>query len=234
MVLFKISLHLFHTKIMITCMNRYIAKIKYSKNRDTLYLFGLLGLVVVLPTIGLLWFMSNAIDSEKLAVEQKLVKFYSSQINRVQPFINEFWNERRLQLSSFDDDSIPSKLFMSLINNRSVDSAVIFGPDGRLMYPFLVTSLIFAPGGISETIQNISNEWETAHKKEFGQKDPISAIAIYNNIVKKSKSTDEIAEALQSQIRCLLKLDRQSEAIALIDDELNKKNIPGRKILMGG
>ncbi len=184
------------------------------KNREFWYLLGLLVLTVTIPTVCLLWFMTRAVDNERMAIRQSLTEFYQSRLSEVKPVINEFWKKKRMSLSLTGEGLSPGERFHEIVTSDVADSAVVFGRDGRLMYPFLYDRAL-------TTIEK-SKEWKSIRDDEYEKKDPTTAALHYMKIVRQSDNTDEIARALQGRIRNLIKSGKHREALKIIIDELNQ------------
>jgi signal transduction histidine kinase len=175
----------------------------------------LLTMAVTAPTLCLLWFMTKAVTNERLAVRQKLSQYYQSQLSVIEPDIGDYWNKKRALLSLATDALSPGDRFVELMENGEIDSAIVFGPDGRLMYPILAKKPFT---NLKETA-----EWKEALNLEFGRNAPLQAAASYAGIAQRANDDDDIARALSGQIRCLLKANRKQEALRIISGELTKK-----------
>ena len=58
-------------------------------------LIGMLMLVVIIPTVCLLWFVSEAVRNERMAVRQKLTELYQSQLQSLPSMLENFWEQDR-------------------------------------------------------------------------------------------------------------------------------------------
>ncbi len=58
----------------------------------------LLLVVVLVPTVGVLWFMSQAMRNERLAVRQKLSDVYQAQLLGLQQELQLYWQARSTEL----------------------------------------------------------------------------------------------------------------------------------------
>ena len=54
----------------------------------------LLLVVVILPTVCLLWFMNEAIDNERLVIRQKQMTFYRSELDEAVQNVDRDWSAR--------------------------------------------------------------------------------------------------------------------------------------------
>ena len=187
---------------------------KFLIDKQIVFILALLGLVVILPSIGLIWLLITTIESDELVMDKRVDDFYSSRLSVVPVLIADFWDQQRADLSAFDKSSIPGKQFEQLVINDAADSVIIYGSDGRLMYPILPIE--------SPYRTEMKDIWETAQKKEFEYNDFLSAGSHYKDIAVASRSRDIKAQALQGQIRCLTKLGRHNDAIRIIENELNQ------------
>jgi len=182
--------------------------------REFWFILGLLTLAVTVPTLCLLWFMTQAVTNERLAVRQRLSEYYQSRLSVVEPEISDFWNKKRTLLSLPADDLSPGERFVKLMQSGASDSAIVFGPDGRLMYPVLVKTAF--------TNLETTAEWKEALNREFVENTPLKAAALYAGIAQRANDDDDIARVLSGQIRCLLKANRKQEALQIISEELTK------------
>ncbi len=125
--------------------------------REFWFILGLLILVVTVPTLCLLWFMTQAVNNERLVIRQKLFETYQSQLSAVEPFIRDYWNKKRELLSINSADLSPGNRFIELAKRGASDSAIIFGSDGRLMYPILVNMFF--------NKLELTSQWKKAQKQ---------------------------------------------------------------------
>jgi hypothetical protein len=63
-------------------------------------LIGMLMLVVIIPTVCLLWFVSEAVRNERMAVRQQLTELYQSQLESLPPILQDYWEQRIDRLSA--------------------------------------------------------------------------------------------------------------------------------------
>ena len=79
----------------------------------------LLALVLV-PTVCVLWFMLEAVSNERLAVRQKLVDAYDTQLREAAEALEEHW-QAKLDLADMDDAELsPARIFEHLIEDEGV------------------------------------------------------------------------------------------------------------------
>jgi signal transduction histidine kinase len=168
--------------------------------------FAMLIAVVALPTAGVLWFMNEAMRNEQLAVRQRLMGVYRSQLKSAAGRIQASWQEKlSLLLQSKSQSSVP-EAFASLVKSRYADSA-LFYKKGHLVYPELsVASRISAE---PETPQ-----WVEARSLEYKQNNPGAAAEVYRKIA--GYGGQQAALAMMAQARCLNKAGRAQDAVNLL------------------
>ncbi len=176
-------------------------------------------LVVFVPTIGVLSFMIRAIENEQLAVRQRLVDIYRSQLVGLQGDVDAYWQG----LSSGLDPSpsaAPAEVFAEKIRAGLAEAVVIFDSDGRLAYP--------SPSSTSEgevDQEPASTDWRRAlngaqrleRAGRFGE-----AADAYASLAAQAEDRHRAAQALQAQARCLVRAQRVDEAISVLTEELGR------------
>src|SRR5687767_5516720 len=105
--------------------------IRRSTGRDSLWWPVLLLLLVVLvPAAGVVWMMRAAMDSERLAVRQRLADVYSTQLEFAQRRIEADWRQRFDALNAVVAEHPPTKAFAECIMSNTVSSVVILDERG--------------------------------------------------------------------------------------------------------
>lgn len=176
---------------------------------------GMLLLVVIIPTVCLLWFVSEAVRNERMAVRQKLTDLYQSQLENLPPLILKFWEQRIDDLSGISLDMNPSERFIKILEKGISDSVIIYSKEGNLLYPIEAEPLALDFG-------DLSDEWNHAEHLEFRDNDNLTAAKLYADIANKSKNMNLKARAFQRQIRCLGKAGKKDEAVNIIVSVLSK------------
>ncbi len=174
----------------------------------------LLGIAVILPTVCLLWFMSQAVKNERLAVKQKLTDVYEQRIEKLSSRVNELWSSRvdvLEQQAAIDRQSV--EMFGLLVGredgtggSKICDSIIIFDSNRKLIYP--VT-------GDGERSDEVSEEFNKAWDVEFVQEDLGRAIELYKQIADSHYGDYLHYSALIGEVRCLRKLGEIEKAISL-------------------
>jgi signal transduction histidine kinase len=177
-------------------------------------LIGMLMLVVIIPTVCLLWFVSEAVRNERMAVRQQLTELYQSQLESLPPILQDYWEQRIDRLSAVNPDMSPGERFNKIIGSGLSDSIILFDDMGELLYPCEVEPL--------EKDLSDFDEWNRAESLEFRKKDDLAAAELYANIAGKSENINIKARALQRQIRCLIKAGKKDAAVNIVASVLSK------------
>jgi len=178
----------------------------------------LLAIAIILPTVCLLWFMSQAVRNERLAVRQKLTVVYKQRMEMLSTRIDDLWSSR---IRVIDDESAvqsqPVEMFDKLIgrNNRTNDpnicnAVIIYDRMGKLVYP--------VTGGADYPIE-FPEEFNLAWNAEFADEDFTRAIRMYEQFVDSADDGYYLRySALLGQIRCLRKSGEYGQAVTLCRD----------------
>jgi signal transduction histidine kinase len=185
-----------------------------NRNQPLWPAFTLLIAVVVLPTAGVFWFMTQAMQNEQQAVQQQLKEVYRSRLQSATRRIQSAWREKLQIPSQFEgrQDRVP-EAFYAMINNGRAD-AILFYQDGRRIYPEQDESPKIS-ADFSTPL------WESARIFEYMQNAPQAAAAIYEKI-SRSADVQESAMAMLAQARCLNKAGQSRIAAKLLIEKLGK------------
>ncbi|MBN1905962.1 MAG: HAMP domain-containing histidine kinase [Deltaproteobacteria bacterium] len=173
-------------------------------------------LVVIVPTVCLLWFVSEAVRNERMAVRQKLTDLYQSQLENLPSLIHKFWEQRIDDLSGISPDINSSERFIKIIEKGISDSVIIYSKEGNLLYPIEAEPM--APD-----FGDLSDEWNHAEHLELRERNYISAAVEYAVIAKRSEDINISGKAVQSQVRCYNKAGKKDEINKLILGVMNGK-----------
>ncbi len=169
----------------------------------------LLAVAVILPTVGLLWFISQVISNERLAVRQKLITVYKEQLEK-----NLHQPDRRLSLyyGLLDNKEIQAhpyrkKLFALEQNNFA--GLVLYNAEGKLVYPLLSSE-------VDSTVES-SADFKDVWELEFVEHKFAQAAEIYERKIVDNDDRVSMA-ALIGKSRCLAKLERLDEAVVVCQE----------------
>ena len=185
---------------------------KFNKTSSQLrWVILLLAVAVILPTVCLLWFMTQAVRNERLAVRQKLIDVYTK---RAQNFFVEIPNSypfdiyiKPLEIQAAtlpyrDNPYILFEFFASAPDSQ-YRGMLIYDVNGNLAYPILDAFAAQADDQLTEPFQKeLTDDFE-------------EAIEQYEKIVKETTLETTRYKANLSIARCLDKLDRKQDAVDL-------------------
>ncbi len=172
-------------------------------------------LVVLAPTVCVLWFMSEAMKNERLAVAQKLAEAYQVQLSTLRADLEAHLTTKIRALEEYVDTRPPSSVFAVLVQSPGVSSVVVYDDDGNVVYPD-------SPRMAREPPAEQSDAWENARRLEFVDREPRAAADAYAEIAANATDVHTEARALQAQARCLVKAGDKQAALAIIVDELTE------------
>src|SRR5882672_789099 len=177
-----------------------------------LWLMLLLLLVVLAPSICLLWFMNQAVRNERLAVRQKLVDAYRSHLSIAQERIDRYWQQTAAELDAQAESMPASALFASQIRAGGADAVLCFDSTGKLAYP---------NAGVSQKRALLPPAWTEALRLESS--DPGAAALAFAGLTADEANADLAARALQGQARCLIQAGKKDAAIAVLLESLGEE-----------
>ena len=162
-------------------------------------------MAVVLPTGGLLWFMSRVIANERLVVQQKLAVLYQDKLADALAKTTSLCRTRVDSLDKLKPTGNPYALFRRVALEPDFQGLVVWGPDGSVVYPQTAS----VPGNDVLTDSPLGAAW----REEFAGRQYAAAVERYGRFV---TSPDPLlaATALMGKSRCLSRLGRVDEAIA--------------------
>ena len=170
---------------------------------------------VLVPALCVLWFMNAAMESERLAVRQRLTDVYRRQMEDMQGKLNADIES----LSAVLDAAAampPAEAFAGLVKTTPLDGVVILDGQGRVVHPAQAADLSGVPAESPATAPAsapssapASPTWDDA--QELEQADLAKAAAAYGAIAQAAADPTLQARALQAQVRCL---DRSGDQAA--------------------
>jgi signal transduction histidine kinase len=163
----------------------------------------LLAIAVILPTVCLLWFMSQAVKNVQLAARQKLITLYEEKLATASQEKNQSWSQQFEELDKLVDQNLPSDVFDNLFEAR-YHSVIVYDEDGRRIYP-LISSDVNVPVDPAE-------QFRDAWRLEFAEQKLTEAIKLYEEKTQ-SNNTYVRLSALIGKARCLSKLGNSDQAV---------------------
>jgi len=166
----------------------------------------LLSLVVLVPSICLLWFMTQAVRNERLAVRQKLGDAYRAHLTLVQERLESNWKKIAHDLEADSEKVSALALFAREVKAGRADALICFDANGRQLYPSP------SPTPKSEPLRDA--RWRVAQGLELN--DPLAAARLYEQLSVAETNLDFAAQAMQAHARCLLRADQKEQAISVL------------------
>lgn len=161
----------------------------------------LLLLTVLIPSVGVMWMMREAVRNERAATGQRLREAYQVQLKTAGQTIQRKWQTEIDQLSNSVDSDKPALAFANIVKAEFVDSVLVFGEQG-LLYPAVADS--------SQVERQTDPNWRQAERMEFQQQDYEAAAKAYRQL---ADETDDSASARLALARCLVKAGKKDLAI---------------------
>lgn len=173
----------------------------------------LLAIAVILPTVCLLWFMSQGVRNVRLAVRQKLTDVYQQRLDRFSARVNDLWSARIDSLRQSAATYQPVEMFEQLAGRGGkpdapvvCDAVVICDSDGTPLYPAAADG---------EHPDALPEEFNKAWSAEFIEADFPTAAGLYGQIADSGIGESVRYSALMGRIRCLRKMGELEKAVAL-------------------
>jgi signal transduction histidine kinase len=178
-------------------------------------------LVVLVPTVCVLWFMAEAVENRRLVVRRALA---DADFTVAQERLANYWDGEAAELrESWLEGESPSAAFRRCVSEKLSDSVVYYDSDGQVVYPAPARS-----PAASEAEGEL--DWDSAEKLEHQQQDLAGAAAAYGEIAEACGDPEKAdtfdpnlaARALTAQARCLAKADGREAAIVMLTETLGQ------------
>jgi signal transduction histidine kinase len=188
----------------------------------------LLAVAVILPTVGLLWFISQVVNNERLAVRQKLVTVYREQLQKTLHLPDKRLSKYCELLDSREIQSHPYRKKLFAVGQNSLAGLIVYNVEGQRIYPSVSSEI----GGAVESSADFKDAWEL----EFVEHKFAQAAEIYD--WKATNADDRLRlAALIGKSRCLAKLEKPDEAVTVCKEvafsPLDKTAAPNVLVLIG-
>ncbi|MFB0524014.1 MAG: hypothetical protein ACETVZ_00615, partial [Phycisphaerae bacterium] len=159
----------------------------------------LLAIAVILPTVCLLWFMTQVVRNERLAIRQKLTRIYQEQLARATQKTKQSWSESIKFLGSEKTGVHPYQGFLSLTVESGYDGLIVYDAEGKRTYPVLMIDV----NSPAESLEEFTDAWQL----EFVERKFAEAAKLYEQ--KAVHYSDHVRlTAIIGKGRCLAKLGR--------------------------
>lgn len=160
----------------------------------------LLGIAVILPTVCLLWFMTQAVKNERLAVRQKLIDVYQEKLNKASQETSDNWAGQFELLNELIAEKTDRQICAELLD--SAHPVVVYNRNGNRIYPLV--SADFSKPGLGE-------KFVQAWRLEFVSTNLIEAIKLYEENARSVNLYVRLS-ALLGKARCLAKMGKPQQA----------------------
>lgn len=189
----------------------------------------LLVVVVVVPTLGILWFMLAAMENERSAVRQRLQTAYRAQLSAVKRQLLTSFEQQAAELDRRGADTTCAALFAAVVRAGEADSLICLGTAPGTEYPR-------RPAVARPSPAPQDGAWKAAARLERGGGFERAA-EDFSRIARQSSDDARAARALQAQARCLIRAGRRDAALRVLREELTRPryrsavDLEGRRIV---
>ncbi|MBA3485128.1 MAG: HAMP domain-containing histidine kinase [Pirellulales bacterium] len=168
-------------------------------------------LTVLVPSLGVVWMMRAAMESERLAVRQRLADAYRVQLEAANQSFVEQWREQLAALEATAGELPSPEAFQRCVTFGKCDGAVVLDVEGGIAYPNVAATSTPSLSAADDLA------WQNAQRKEFAEGDLVGAAEAYGRIAEDASDESLVARAEQAQARSLIQRGRRDEAIAVLE-----------------
>jgi len=173
----------------------------------------LLVVAVAVPAACVLWFMTEAMRNERLAVRGRLTAVYQGQLDSLRRRLDDYWQDKEASLASLHADKPAAEIFAELVRLQVADSVIVYDASGQVAYPVDPSPEV--------TVQpSESPEWSRAWALEYQDEDYQAAAEAYQGLASEAASVNTAARALRARARSLVKADQKETALEILTAEL--------------
>jgi signal transduction histidine kinase len=168
----------------------------------------LLLLAVLVPSAFLVWFMNQAVQNERVAVRQKLLEAYRGNLALLQERLEGHLEQTATNLDALAENLSAPALFAREVRDGTADSVLCYDANGQILYPG--TSLSNAES------RDFTRSAEWSRAAGFETESPLDAAKAFSSIVETETNASAAAQALQAQVRCLIRAGDKEHALAVV------------------
>jgi len=177
-------------------------------SRQLTWLILLLAVAVILPTVCLLWFMTEAVENERFATREKLINLYREKLQDAAAMVDarcKNWLEVSEVRAAEGDPAVYPKVLLWApgTDDHWVCTVVSYDESGNLLYTGAASH---------EPEPHLPVQFEHAWELEFVDVDFTRASELYEEIAGSTKDDYTWREAVLGQARCEIGRDRVSLA----------------------
>ena len=175
---------------------------------------------VLAPTACVLWFMNDALASQKELTQRRAEQAYESNLDSQRRlFAERFhagWKDRVAALDRQADDLPAPQAFEAAVRAGAADSVIILTRDGVPAYPAPL------PPPSADSVE-AQADWANAVRLEDSAATLDEAAAAYGKIAAAERDADLAARALQAQVRCLVRSGKKIDALRIIQAQFRDR-----------
>lgn len=171
----------------------------------------MLSFVVLVPSVGLVWFMNQAVENERLAARQRLIEAYRAQLGNAQERLQENWTKVANELAATINDAPPAVVFFGAVRDDRADAIICFAANGAVTYPDAAPLPKF---------RRPDAGWQQAEALE--RTDPAAAARAFAELAAATDNAEFAARALQAQARSLVRGGDAAAALAVLNAPLQE------------
>ncbi|MBN2271609.1 MAG: HAMP domain-containing histidine kinase [Sedimentisphaerales bacterium] len=153
----------------------------------------LLAIAVILPTVCLLWFMTQAVDNVRMAARQILINEYSERVSGLADAVNKVWVKRAEAVEAQADANAIGQFASFILDEPVAEGALVYDESGNLAYPII---------DVNWVEPRLPEEFEKAWELEFVQREYTEAAHIYGDLEKSAGDDYLRRKAELGQARC--------------------------------
>ena len=170
----------------------------------------LLLLTVLVPSARVMSMMRKAVRNERAATNQRL----REQLQQTAEQVKSGWSREYLKLSGRVNDTQPAFSFARIVADESVDSVVLCGQRGDVLYPEMASSV-----ELSECEKD--QRWQEANRLEFAEGEFLKAAELYDELIadyvlRLGQFNTSLAPLI-SKARCFEKAGDQEQAVEVLE-----------------
>ncbi|TWT82425.1 Signal-transduction histidine kinase senX3 [Planctomycetes bacterium CA13] len=184
----------------------------------------LLLLTVLVPSVGVVWMMREAVRNERLASDQRLMEAYQMQLQTAVETVQDRWADQIRRSSETVQQHAPATAFAEIVLQGDLDAVLIRDGQGNITYPNPTPS---SPIRTNVTVRSEETEplWTRAQRLEFVDRKFAEAAEIYSQLSIESSDAILQGRCRQAQVRCLLELDRDDLAIKVLQTQRKRPQL---------
>lgn len=156
----------------------------------------LLATAVILPTVCLLWFMTQAVENVRMAARQILIDEYGRRVADLAGAVDEVWAKRTMGIETRGDSNAVEAFASLMLDGPTAEGALVYDGSGELAYPILDSSSIEP-----EPPEEFTEVWEL----EFAEGNFAEAANIYVNLAAATEDECLRRKARLGAARCYRK-----------------------------